>query len=175
VVSRARILSGVDEAGRGCLAGPVVAAAVILPEDDILPGLTDSKRLTPSQREGLEHRIKALARSLQEDSSYQKLIVIIGIMADKAARPMLRAILPLAHHIIFTRPVYDRAMDPGLLRDQAGHLSIGHQVIHSLPQALETAKAAAGPEDLILVTGSLFTVGEALSHLDPVSWPPDPI
>ena len=119
--------------------------------------------------------IKALARSLQEDSSYQKLIVIIGIMADKAARPMLRAILPLAHHIIFTRPVYDRAMDPGLLRDQAGHLSIGHQVIHSLPQALETAKAAAGPEDLILVTGSLFTVGEALSHLDPVSWPPDPI
>ncbi|MBT7489504.1 MAG: ribonuclease HII, partial [Flavobacteriales bacterium] len=36
-------LAGVDEAGRGCLAGPVVAAAVIWPEGLTMPGLTDSK------------------------------------------------------------------------------------------------------------------------------------
>ncbi|WP_374713765.1 ribonuclease HII [Symbiobacterium terraclitae] len=42
---------GLDEAGRGPLAGPVVAAACILPEGAVLPGVNDSKRLTEKQRE----------------------------------------------------------------------------------------------------------------------------
>ena len=46
-------VAGLDEAGRGCLAGPVVAAAVILPPDARLPGLDDSKKLTPAAREAL--------------------------------------------------------------------------------------------------------------------------
>lgn len=49
----ARWVAGVDEAGRGCLAGPVVAAAVILPPEARLPGLDDSKRLTPEARRAL--------------------------------------------------------------------------------------------------------------------------
>lgn len=48
-----RCIAGIDEAGRGPLAGPVVAAAVILPETFDLPGLTDSKRLSARQREEL--------------------------------------------------------------------------------------------------------------------------
>ncbi|MEW5766895.1 MAG: ribonuclease HII [bacterium] len=46
-----RLIAGVDEAGRGPLAGPVVAAAVILPDDINLPTVNDSKKLTPRQRE----------------------------------------------------------------------------------------------------------------------------
>jgi ribonuclease HII len=46
-----RLLAGIDEAGRGPLAGPVVAAAVILPPGLDLPGVRDSKQLTPGQRE----------------------------------------------------------------------------------------------------------------------------
>ncbi|MGE4292348.1 MAG: ribonuclease HII [Desulfovibrio sp.] len=46
-------IAGVDEAGRGCLAGPVVAGAAILPEAFELPGLTDSKALTEKKREAL--------------------------------------------------------------------------------------------------------------------------
>lgn len=45
-----RLIAGIDEAGRGPLAGPVVAAAVILPEDFYLPGLNDSKQLSEKQR-----------------------------------------------------------------------------------------------------------------------------
>ena len=41
-----KIICGVDEAGRGPLAGPVVAAAVILPEEHQISGLNDSKKLT---------------------------------------------------------------------------------------------------------------------------------
>lgn len=44
---------GIDEAGRGPLAGPVVAAAVVLPEGFELPGLNDSKKLTAKKRESL--------------------------------------------------------------------------------------------------------------------------
>ncbi len=47
------LLCGADEAGRGPLAGPVCAAAVILPEGADLPGLNDSKKLTEKQREAL--------------------------------------------------------------------------------------------------------------------------
>jgi len=46
-------LSGVDEAGRGPLAGPVVASAVVLPPGVRIPGLKDSKKLSPKQREAL--------------------------------------------------------------------------------------------------------------------------
>lgn len=46
-------IAGLDEAGRGPLAGPVVAAAVILPPDLLIPGVTDSKQLTERRREHL--------------------------------------------------------------------------------------------------------------------------
>lgn len=51
-------VAGVDEAGRGPLAGPVVSAAVILPESVSVVGITDSKKLTEARREGLFHDIE---------------------------------------------------------------------------------------------------------------------
>ena len=54
-------VAGVDEAGRGALAGPVVAAAVILPADSELPGVRDSKRLDAVQRRALYRLIRAHA------------------------------------------------------------------------------------------------------------------
>jgi ribonuclease HII len=54
-------IAGVDEAGRGSLAGPVVAAAVILAPDCVLPGLDDSKRLDAEARAELDREIRARA------------------------------------------------------------------------------------------------------------------
>jgi ribonuclease HII len=56
-------VAGVDEAGRGALAGPVIAAAVVFPRGTVIPGINDSKKLTPAQRDGLFDLIieKALA------------------------------------------------------------------------------------------------------------------
>lgn len=54
-------IAGIDEAGRGALAGPVVAAAVILPVNCQISGVTDSKRLTPKKREGLFDEIHRAA------------------------------------------------------------------------------------------------------------------
>ncbi len=55
------MIAGVDEAGRGPLAGPVVAAAVILHPDDPITGLDDSKKLSPKRRAALEGEIRARA------------------------------------------------------------------------------------------------------------------
>ncbi len=57
-------LVGIDEVGRGALAGPVVAAAVVLPFERVPDGVTDSKQLSPDQREGLYPQIMHLARGV---------------------------------------------------------------------------------------------------------------
>lgn len=55
------VVAGVDEVGRGCLAGPVVCAAVILPRDIDLLGVTDSKLLSRTKRAQLAQNIKSMA------------------------------------------------------------------------------------------------------------------
>ncbi|MCH1623801.1 ribonuclease HII [Fredinandcohnia quinoae] len=59
-----KYIAGVDEVGRGPLAGPVVAAAVILPQNIFLPGLNDSKKLTETKREELFEQIMNGALSI---------------------------------------------------------------------------------------------------------------
>jgi len=68
IVDVSGLMAGVDEVGRGPLAGPVVAAAVILDERRTIRGLNDSKLLTPATRERLsiEIRAKALCVSIGE-------------------------------------------------------------------------------------------------------------
>jgi len=66
--SQYRLIAGVDEAGRGPLAGNVVAAAVILDPEKIIAGLNDSKKLSPHRRDVLSQQIKqeALAFAIAE-------------------------------------------------------------------------------------------------------------
>jgi ribonuclease HII len=65
------LVCGTDEAGRGPLAGPVVAAAVVLPEGTVIPGLDDSKKLSEKKREELYGVIvrEALAYGIAEASA----------------------------------------------------------------------------------------------------------
>jgi ribonuclease HII len=75
-----RLLAGVDEAGRGPLAGPVVAAAVILPKGCVISGLTDSKALSASERERLSHIILHCAISVGVGSVEADVIDRINIL-----------------------------------------------------------------------------------------------
>ncbi|HZP82952.1 MAG TPA: ribonuclease HII [Chthonomonadaceae bacterium] len=59
-----RCIAGIDEAGRGAMAGPVVAACVVLPYEKAPPGINDSKALTPAQRERLYDEIVRVARGV---------------------------------------------------------------------------------------------------------------
>jgi len=73
------IIAGVDEAGRGPLAGPVVAAAVILPEDHTIEGLRDSKKLSKLKREKLFPQIQEQAISIGLGAADVKTIDKINI------------------------------------------------------------------------------------------------
>lgn len=64
MAARHGAVAGVDEVGRGCIAGPVVAAAVILPADAKVRGITDSKLLTPEKREALDAEIRGAALAI---------------------------------------------------------------------------------------------------------------
>lgn len=88
------MIAGLDEAGRGPLAGPVVAAAVILSKDEDLPGVTDSKKLTKSQREKQYEIIMARAVAVGIGVSDHLLIDRINILQATLAA-MQQAILNL--------------------------------------------------------------------------------
>lgn len=85
-----RLEAGIDEAGRGCLAGPVVAAAVILPPDFDINGLNDSKKLTPRRRSELRQRIEQYAIWSVASASAQEIDSINILQASLLA--MRRAI-----------------------------------------------------------------------------------
>ena len=72
--------AGCDEAGRGCLAGPVFAAAVIMPENFYLPLLDDSKKLSKRIRYELREEIVAIAKSWAVASVDNKTIDKINIL-----------------------------------------------------------------------------------------------
>ncbi len=73
------LIAGVDEVGRGPLIGPVVAAAVILPKDDKLEGLTDSKKLSEKKREYFYEIIKKDALAIGIGIVNEKIIDEINI------------------------------------------------------------------------------------------------
>ena len=75
-----KIEAGTDEAGRGCLAGPVTAAAVILSEDFELPLLNDSKKLSEKQRYALRPQIEAKAIAFSYAHVYPDEIDQINIL-----------------------------------------------------------------------------------------------
>ena len=77
-----QFVAGVDEAGRGPLAGPVVAAAVVLPMDVFLEGLDDSKKITPAKRDELFPKIQKMVHGIAVVST--KVIDEINIL--QAAR-----------------------------------------------------------------------------------------
>ncbi|MEW5783892.1 MAG: folylpolyglutamate synthase/dihydrofolate synthase family protein [Bacillota bacterium] len=105
-----------------------------------------------------------LAAALPEYFSYRRLILILGIMADKDIEAILSPLLPLAHTLVLTRPELPRAADPHALADLIRQNFRFTGAIHIAPavhRALALGRGLAGPADALLVTGSLYTVSEA--------------
>jgi dihydrofolate synthase / folylpolyglutamate synthase len=108
-----------------------------------------------------------LATTLQQDFSFHRLILVLGILKDKDIATMLSTILPLADVLIVTRSANLRAADPLALKQMIEQNDVHKKVFveNSIPEALNHAKRLAKRSDLICVSGSLFTVGEARTYL----------
>jgi len=98
----AKAIAGVDEAGRGPLAGPVIAAAVILPADFRLDGLTDSKQLTAKQRDSFFDVIHGEARAVSWHAVSAATIDEINILAASllAMKQAVEALGVMADYIL---------------------------------------------------------------------------
>lgn len=103
---------------------------------------------------------ETLRDSLKQDFSYRNLHLVLGIMADKDIRGMLRRLLPVAQTAIFTKPRYNRAANPENLKRWARPYIQKYYVIPDVGSAIQQAKLLAEPEDLICIAGSLYFAGE---------------
>jgi ribonuclease HII len=112
-------VAGCDEVGRGCLAGPVVAAAVILDPDRYIPGVCDSKTITAAERERLYGVItrKALAWSVASATPGEIDTINIHQASLQAMRRAVMALAPLPDLVLV-----DAFRIPDLLIAQRGVL-----------------------------------------------------
>lgn len=108
--------------------------------------------------------LKEFLAELKRGRSGSHLILVIGILKDKDIGAILRSLVPLADTVILTRPDDPRGASPqDLLRRMPR--SEKAVIFDRVPEAVQQAQALARPEDLICVTGSLYTVGEAKAYL----------
>ncbi|HEU0197348.1 MAG TPA: ribonuclease HII [Nevskiaceae bacterium] len=107
------LVAGIDEVGRGCLAGPVYAAAVILVPERVPAGLRDSKQLSPRARERLVPRIQSSAVAWAIGSASVAEIDELNILRATFLA-MRRALAGLG--VVPDRCLVDGNRDPGLAR-----------------------------------------------------------
>jgi ribonuclease HII len=96
------LIAGVDEAGRGSLAGPVVAAAVILPAASVIPGIDDSKRLSARRREQLDAAIRNAAVAVGFGVIREEIIDAVNILQATmlAMQDAINALDPLPDFVL---------------------------------------------------------------------------
>jgi dihydrofolate synthase / folylpolyglutamate synthase len=109
---------------------------------------------------------RSLALALQQDQRPARRFMVMGIMADKDEDAILGSLVPLAHTVIFTRPDYFRAAKPEDLARRAAPYAKEMLLEPVVAQAVRRAQTMAGPDDQVVVTGSLYTVGEALEYFE---------
>jgi len=102
-----------------------------------------------------------LMAALERHCAYRRLILVLGGSADHATPELFQALLPAAGRAIATRSQHPRAAASTWFQERAADLGFAMEVSESIPQALESALRAAGPEDLICCTGSVFVAAEA--------------
>jgi ribonuclease HII len=131
-----RLIAGVDEAGRGPLAGPVVAAAVILPPDFDATGLNDSKQLTEAERNELRKRIEeravAIGVGIVEAEEIDRLNILQATY--QAMRIALSQLSPAAEMVLA-----DAVQIPGITVPQLSLIK-GDARSHSIAAASVIAK-----------------------------------
>ncbi len=109
-----------------------------------------------------------LAATIREmKSAYQRIVLIIGILGDKDCQGISSALVPLVDHVVVTKPQYSRAMDVRALASEIQKMHSSVEAAETVAEAIAAAGKAASPDDLVLITGSLYVVGDARMVLHP--------
>ena len=151
---------------------------VYIDEESIFKGIRETSfpgRMELRQRDPIilldgAHNIKGmevLTETLENDFTYDDLILVIGILSDKKIEEMLKIVIPLADKVITTKSSNKRASDPNDLKRIINKIDCKKKVVvkNKISDAVNYVKVIAKKKDLVCITGSLFTVGEARDYL----------
>ncbi|MBF0345485.1 MAG: bifunctional folylpolyglutamate synthase/dihydrofolate synthase [Nitrospirae bacterium] len=129
-----------------------------------LPVLLDGAH-NPAAMQRLSTALRDVFLNLASKASFSRVVLIVGTMSDKDKENIITPILSVASKVIFTSANYTRAERPEILADIARGLLPAMQeafyLTHSLREALSLAESLYQQGDLIVVTGSFYTVGDA--------------
>lgn len=115
------------------------------------------------------HGIRGTAESLAHHFPGRKVIVILGIMADKDVDAMLGSLLPLVQKAYTVRPENPRAMDPGLLADKIASRGVPAQACASVEDGVRAAFAHASKDDIICAIGSFYMYGDIADAVEKIA------
>jgi len=104
----------------------------------------------------------ALRSALSERYEDRRLIFIFGAMRDKAISEMTEILFPLAERVIATRPENPRSASPEEIQQAAVRTGSEVEIIPNVASALERAKILAGSAGVVVITGSIYLVGEVM-------------
>ena len=108
--------------------------------------------------------VRALAAYIRRFYAGREIRLVYGVMRDKPVSEMTAELFPLAATVLVTAPANARAMAPDdVIREAAQHPDI--RPVSNVAAALEMARSKAAPDDAMVITGSLFLVGEARALL----------
>ena len=107
----------------------------------------------------------ALRSALSERYDNRPLIFVFGAMRDKAISEMTEILFPLAERVIATRPGNPRSASPEEIQQAGSRTGTEIEPVAEVAVALERARESAGSDTVVIVTGSIYLVGEAMSLL----------
>jgi dihydrofolate synthase / folylpolyglutamate synthase len=107
----------------------------------------------------------ALHSALSEQYGNRPLIFVFGAMRDKAISEMTEILFPLAECVIATRPGNPRAASPEEIQQAAARTGVEIEVVDDVRLAVERARAVAGAGTVVVITGSIYLVGEVMRNI----------
>jgi dihydrofolate synthase/folylpolyglutamate synthase len=107
----------------------------------------------------------ALRSALSERYEDRPLIFVFGAMRDKAISEMTEILFPLAERVIATRPENPRAASPEEIQQAASRTGVDVEAVEDVEVAMERARVLADAGTLVVVTGSIYLVGEVMGRV----------
>ncbi len=166
-------LVGAHQVENAALAVTMVKSCIKMDEESVGAGLRNISwpgRLQVIQKspyiilDGAQNvaSIKVALSSIKEAFNYKRLISIFGILSDKDIKGVANELDQASDIVILTKACTERARDPLFLRQYFSSSKI--EVTDKMEDALMLGKKIIDKEDLLLITGSLYIVGEAMKH-----------